>query len=333
MALIVTILSLLTNINYAIHVRFWKVRPYASFDAETDAKILRKAMKGLGTDEKAIVDVLCNRSNEQRIQIKMMFKTSYGKDLIKELKSELGGRFEDVVVALMEKPSDYDAICLQKALSGAGTDEDCLIEVMCTRSNAEIQAVKDSYKKLFHRDLEKELMSDTSGHFKRLMVALSAGGRNEAQQLDRAKAERDARALYNAGEKKWGTDESSFNQVLCSQSFDQLRLVFEEYQKMSNKSMEKVIKSEMSGDLKDGMLAIVKSAQNVHAFFAEMLYKSMKGAGTKDNQLIRIVVSRCEVDMVEIKQEFQRAYGKTLESFIQGDCSGDYKKALLALVS
>ena len=31
------------------------------------------------------------------------------------------------------------------------------------------------------------------------------------------------------------------------------------------------------------------------AFFADKLYKSMKGAGTADNTLIRLIVSRCEV--------------------------------------
>lgn len=38
-----------------------------------------------------------------------------------------------------------------------------------------------------------------------------------------------------------------------------------------------------------------------------------------------------QVDMVQVKQEFQKKYGKTLGSFIKGDCSGDYKKMLLAL--
>ena len=35
--------------------------------------------------------------------------------------------------------------------------------------------------------------------------------------------------------------------------------------------------------------------------------------------------------MVQIKQEFQKAYGKTLGDFIKGDAGGDYKKLLLAL--
>ena len=42
-----------------------------------------------------------------------------------------------------------------------------------------------------------------------------------------------------------------------------------------------------------------------------------QGLGTDDDTLIRVVVTHCEVDMVQIKQEFQRLYGKTLESYIQ----------------
>jgi hypothetical protein len=62
--------------------------------------------------------------------------------------------------------------------------------------------------------------------------------------------------LYQAGEKQLGTDESKFNQILCSQSHEQLRLVFQEYQNIAHKSLEQSIKSEMSGDLEAGMLAI-----------------------------------------------------------------------------
>lgn len=43
------------------------------------------------------------------------------------------------------------------------------------------------------------------------------------------------------------------------------------------------------------MSLAVQSALNRSAFFAERLYHSMKGAGTDDSTLVRIVVTRSEV--------------------------------------
>lgn len=59
------------------------VVPVNPFDPREDAAILRKAMKGFGTDEKAIIQVLTRRSNEQRLRIAFEFKTLYGKVCIK----------------------------------------------------------------------------------------------------------------------------------------------------------------------------------------------------------------------------------------------------------
>lgn len=53
--------------------------PVASFNPRGDAEVLRKAMKGFGTDEKAIINVLANRTNSQRLEIAVQFKTLYGK--------------------------------------------------------------------------------------------------------------------------------------------------------------------------------------------------------------------------------------------------------------
>nr|XP_002738031.2 PREDICTED: annexin A11-like isoform X1 [Saccoglossus kowalevskii] len=307
------------------------IKPKPNFNGQNEAEILRKAMKGLGTDEKAIIHVVTSCSNAQRQQILLDYKTMFGRDLVKDFKSELGGKLEKIVLALMVPTALFDAKELKRAMKGIGTDEECLIEIMCTRSNAEIQAAKVAYKKEFGKDLEHDLRHDTSGHFQRLMISMSVGGRDENPNVDLAKAQADARALYDAGEKKWGTDESRFNVILCSRSFPQLRATFDEYGKIAKRDIEKSIKSEMSGDLERGMLTIVKVVRNKALYFAEQLYKSMKGLGTDDPTLIRVMVSRCEKDMVQIKNEFKRTYQQGLGKYISGDTSGDYKKILLAI--
>uniref|UniRef100_A0A672RA58 Annexin n=1 Tax=Sinocyclocheilus grahami TaxID=75366 RepID=A0A672RA58_SINGR len=284
-----------------------------------------------GTDEQAIINLLGSRSNRQRVPLLVSFKTAYGKDLIKDLKSELSGNFEKLVLATLKTPAQYDAYELKEAIKGAGTDEACLIEILASRSNAEIREINQVFKAENKKSLEESISGDTSGHFRRLLVSLAQGNRDESENVDISLAKQDAQALYQAGENKLGTDESKFNAILCARSKAHLRAVFHEYQHMCGRDIVKSIEREMSGDLESGMLAVVKCIKNTPAYFAERLYKAMKGAGTKDRTLMRIMVTRSEVDMLDIRQEYLKNYGKSLYTAISGDTSGDYKKLLLKL--
>uniref|UniRef100_A0A669DGR2 Annexin n=1 Tax=Oreochromis niloticus TaxID=8128 RepID=A0A669DGR2_ORENI len=307
------------------------IKDFPGADPLKDAEVLRKAMKGFGTDEQAIIELLGSRSNKQRVPLLRSYKTAYGKDLIKDLHSELSGDFRKLVMAMLKTPTEFDASELNSAIKGAGTDEACLIEVLSSRSNAEIKEINRIYKQEYKKSLEDSISGDTSGHFRRLLVSLAQGNRDERENVDISLAKQDAQALYAAGENKLGTDESKFNAILCARSKSHLRAVFLEYQQMCGRDIEKSISREMSGDLESGMLAVVKCIKNTPAYFAERLYKAMKGAGTKDKTLIRIMVSRSEVDMLDIRQEYVKNYGKSLYTAISGDTSGDYKKLLLKL--
>uniref|UniRef100_A0A8D3DMD6 Annexin n=1 Tax=Scophthalmus maximus TaxID=52904 RepID=A0A8D3DMD6_SCOMX len=307
------------------------IKDYPGADPLKDVEVLRKAMKGFGTDEQAIIDLLGSRSIRQRVPMPRSYKTSYGKDLIKDLHSELSGDFRILVLAMLKSPAEFDAYELHSAIKGAGTDEACLIEILSSRSNAEIKEINRIYKQEYKKTLEDAISGDTSGHFRRLLISLAQGNRDERPNVDISLAKQDAQALYAAGENKLGTDESKFNAILCARSKPHLRAVFLEYQQMCGRDIEKSIDREMSGDLESGMKAVVKCIKNTPGYFAERLYKSMKGAGTKDKTLIRIMVTRSEVDMLDIRQEYVKNYGKSLYTHISGDTSGDYKKLLLKL--
>ncbi|XP_050434340.1 annexin B9-like [Adelges cooleyi] len=309
------------------------VFPAPTFDAKEDATTLKKALKGFSCDQKAIIDVLANRGIVQRIEIAEAFKTLFGKDLKKELKGGLGGNLQETALAMITPLPDFYAKELHEAISGIGTQEEVIIEILCTLSNYGVRTVAECYEKIYGNSLEKDIKGDTSGHFKRLCVSLCLGNREEDPVVDDAAAKADAEALYNAGEKlKWGTDESVFHRILVTKSYQHLRRVILEYEKLTNKDLEDSIKSEFSGDICMGLLSLVKCIRSKVDYFSERLHKSMAGLGTDDKTLIRILVSRSEIDLGDIKLAFERMYGKSLESWVSGDTSGDYKKLLLKIV-
>ncbi|XP_060912752.1 annexin A5b [Labrus mixtus] len=305
------------------------VKPSLNFNATSDAEMLYKAMKGIGTDEDAVLQLLTARSNAQRQDIKTAYKTLFGKDLIDNLKGELGGKFETLIVGLMTPPIAYDVTSLRNAIKGAGTDEKVLVEILASRTPEQVKEIISAYRQEYDDNLEEDVSGDTSGHFKRLLVILLQA--NKQTGIQNGNIESDAQALFKAGEEKFGTDEQSFVTILGNRSAEHLRKVFDAYMKMTGYEMEESIKRETSGGLKDLLLAVVKCARSVPAYFAETLYYAMKGCGTDDNTLIRVMVSRSEVDMLDIRTEFRRMFACSLLSMIKGDTGGDYRKALVLL--
>ncbi len=62
--------------------------------------------------------------------------------------------------------------------------------------------------------------------------------------------------MYEAGANRMGTDEGKFKRIFADESYPHLRLVFEEYRKLTGKDIESAIKSEMSGDVENAFLAV-----------------------------------------------------------------------------
>ena len=153
------------------------LRPYQPFNPADDAQRLYKAMKGFGTDEVALIDVLCNRTSSQRQQIALVFKTSYGKDLLKSVESETSGDFRNILRALLLRPSLFEAMELRDSVQGFGTHERQLIDIICSKTNAEMVELRNAYKQVFNRNMEEDVKDDVSGYFKRFLVSLIAAHR------------------------------------------------------------------------------------------------------------------------------------------------------------
>ena len=60
------------------------------------------------------------------------------------------------------------------------------------------------------------MVGDTSSHLKKILVALLQQQRPDTNQINEDEAENDAKTLYEAGEKRWGTDEGKFVDIVLN---------------------------------------------------------------------------------------------------------------------
>ena len=298
--------------------------------SQADAEALRKAMKGFGTDEAALIKICANRTNAQRQRIKHDYKALYGRDLIADLKSELHGKFEDAMIALFTEPIEYDCDELRGAMKGAGTNEDTLIEIIASRSKSQIMAIKQKYKEKFNRDLEEDVKKETSGTLRHLLISLLQGSRREAPANPNQMAAV-AQEIYKAGEAKLGTEESVFNKYFCTLSPHELACMAQQYHKLTGHTILQAIDKEFHGDSKKALRTIVYATLSPSEYFATRVNDAIKGWGTKDHLLIRILITRDEIDMPQIKQYYKQLYGKDMVQAVKSDISGDYQKLMIEL--
>lgn len=303
--------------------------PFVGLDPEEDAKALRKAMKGLGTDEGAIIDILTNRTSSQRQAI--LQKYNEERDLLKDLKKELSGNFEDVVVALMTPMDKFLAKELHHAMNCVGTDENVLIEILCTRCNDSIREIKQAYEELYEESLLNTIKKETADDFEKLLIDLCKCDRDEGPPRE-LEAIIMAAKLYKAGEGRKGADEDEIRKILANESFATLRVVFDIYRRETGKPLGEVLHEELEGNFRTAMIAVYDSIQAPSQYFAEAIHKALARFGTDDRSLIRLLVSRSEIDLESVKKEYEVIYNKSLEKAIKSDAAGKYEKMLLALI-
>ena len=242
---------------------------------EQDAADLRKAMKGLGTDEATIIKIIANRTNQQRQAIKLSYSKQFNRDLIKDLKSDLSGKFEDTVLALFMDPLEYDCRTIKEAMKGLGTDEDTLIEILCTRPNWYIQRLHVKYREIYNKELVSDLMNDLSGDLKKVLLSIVQGARSENMAPNEIVMKNKAEELYKAGEARLGTDESVFYKILTTSSPAEIAAIAFEYEKLSKNNLLTAIEKEFSGDMKKTLKTIIYAIINPSEYFATRVYKAV----------------------------------------------------------
>jgi len=297
-------------------------------DAQHDAETIHKAVEGMGTDEKAINQVLGHRTKEQIQEIAKAYEHHYKTSLLKDIKGDTSGSYKRLLVALINTPVQNKKELILKATKGLGTTEKYLIDALAPSSNHEIIELYQNDPKIIHAIIDDV----SSGNFAKVVETVLKGARDERESIPDDEALTAAERLYKAGEGKLGTDEKVFNEIITKYNPHALKQISHEYQKKHKHTLEQAIKGETSGNYEDLLLALLKTR---HEYFADRLYDAIAGLGTDDTFLIYAFGVLSKHDLKKVAHIFNEKHPKRggLAKAVKEDTSGDYQDLLMAILS
>ena len=301
------------------------------FNPAQDAQQLKAALEKPRNID-TIISIAAHRSNAQRQQIVQAYYNENKKNIRDDFRSVFSGNFQEALVSLFYEPVDYDCHQIYSAMKGIGTNEDTLIEIIGTRSNERINQIKQEYFQIYKKDLEAEIDSETSGFFKKILLALLKGERNVNPIPDEQECGYCAKRLYNTQKEKKDNLQDAYLEIFTKKSREELANISRQYYSWYNKTLMEEIERLFSSDTRRIFKAIIYSLLSPSEYFAYRLNKAMKGISTKDTILIRVLVTRDEIDISRIKRYFNQMYNKTLYDAVKKAVSGDYQKLLLELI-
>ena len=282
-------------------------------------------------DEETIVSILSTTSNLDRQIIRLFYKKKFPNLIQKDIQTQLSGDFGKLVLNLFDLPYEYDARELHRSLTSFKKDEKAIIEIIITRPRSHLTLVQKIYKKFYNVSLKNDILNLSDKTFSEFLITILASNRPSGLTLKPNDAYNIAKDIIKNGVKQYGKNVNLFKQLFVDRSREDLIMISRAFYDLYKKNLYDVIDNEISGTnkklIKDILFGLITPAQ----WFAKKAYKAMKGAGTDDKTLIRVIVSRAEIDMEDIRDYYFRDRNTDLRNDIDGDCSGAYGQLLMNL--
>ena len=289
--------------------------------------------KSLDTKDKeeAIIKVVENSNLEKRLQICLYYSETYGKSLYSELKTKLSGHFKALAIHLFIHPITFYAKLLKKGLKSFGGDEDIILEALSFPNKEEMNQIESYFKTETGKDLIQEIEKNFSGVLKKNLINLISTPRGESHTPNPNKCEKLADLLISVGEGNWAGNDDIFKEVFIKSSGEELIFIGRFYYKKTGKNMLDIIEKKITGKNKILLKEVLYNNIIPQELYAEKIYNSIKGLGTNNSLLARVLVLRHEIDMDEINEFYKDKYKKEMKDDIIGDTSGNFQKLCLLL--
>jgi len=230
----------------------------------TDCYNLMEAMKGMGTKEVVLDDILVGRSNADMNAIKQKYQELFKRTLEADLRGDLSAGTEQMYMIIIAATRNEDSYPvnpqeieqwvteLQSGLGGfVGKNAMQVCQLLITKNDAQIKAIAESYQRRFHKDLDSQLKSAFSGHMEDALRLLVSRAVNRAA----AEAVRLEDSMAGLGTK----DELLVQRVVrCHWNQQFMNQVSAEFKRIYKRDLVKRIEGETRGDYERLMVACVK---------------------------------------------------------------------------
>ncbi|HEY1099751.1 MAG TPA: annexin, partial [Myxococcota bacterium] len=205
-------------------------------DGLAKAAQLHQAMRGLGTDEATIDEVLSSSTPQERKGIEQKYAAQYGTSLRAALNAELSGTDLQTATSLLDGDSAaVTASRLRAAMKGMGTDKAAIEKALAGTSADERAAAAAAFHQQTGTSLDAALSSELDAHdLDDARTLVRDGSLSDAQRLDRA-----MRGL--------GTNEGELKAVLEGKSKAEIDALSTAYAARTGRSLHDAIHDELGG--------------------------------------------------------------------------------------
>ena len=286
---------------------------------------LHEALFNSKKKEKEVMEIISNTDLPTRLSIAQYYETAYGNKLQDDLNKKLSSKFRDLVIDLFLSPTDLDVEIIKRAVKGFGVTEVPIVEILTSRPKWMIDDLKVAYKNNTGKELSQDLEKKFSGNLKRNILTLLNTDRSNNTQPNKSECENDSEILKKNKESSWFDDQKIFDNIFAKKSPEELVIIARYYFKKTGTALCDVINKKFSGKNKNVMNEILYNIINPSEMFADKINSALKGLGTDTNTLNRILATRNEIDMIDIREIYFIKYNKKLVDAIKSDTSGDYQ--------
>ena len=293
------------------------------------------ATKGLGANADKVIANLANTTAIQRYGLPKRFaELNEGKSLEKLIDSEFRGSFGCALRFLALSPEEAECCMIKKATSGVGASANVLWSIMCGRTNVEMELLKKTFFRLYSRDMGKLLASELHGDMERLMFTCLQAGEEvfDPQFHTMEKAVEDAETIHSKGQGRWGTEERGIFKALCASPPKHIEQINKVYADKYGYTLIKAMDKELGGNAGSACVYLLGMKLRPYQTIAELIKSACAGFGT-DDLLLTATIIRYQHIMPSVMPAHIELYSKTIHDRVRSECSGNYKKTLLAVLT